>query len=281
MSGTSSVWRARTLAWVGSAPGASAGDEHADARRRRVRRSAPSRCALGLLVLSLASPVVFAEGMGDSDPDPDVPRIVVADIVPALRGTEAGSVPVSAAPPLGGVRVVRRTEVLRALRAAGYSTRGLRIPARVRVRSVARRLTREALVEALSPAVQRALSPCALRRLRPPARMLVPEGAPRMVVERLSRPRPGSTRVSGVVRWHGERGWVRVPVTAEVRCPPPAVRVGQRVRLQVQVGVVRASVEGIARQPGRVGDVVAVHNPTSGRRLRARVLAPGVVEVLP
>ena len=83
----------------------------------------------------------------------------------------------------------------------------------------------------------------------------------------------------GAVHWQSTQGSVRLPVTAQLRCPPPAVSPGQRIRLRVRVGAVTASTPGVARQAGLVGDVVAVHNPASGKRLRGRVVAPGVVEV--
>ena len=46
------------------------------------------------------------------------------------------------------------------------------------------------------------------------------------------------------------------------------------------VGPVRASAPGEARQPGRIGDVIRVHNAATGRTLMARVVAPDTVMVV-
>jgi flagella basal body P-ring formation protein FlgA len=59
----------------------------------------------------------------------------------------------------------------------------------------------------------------------------------------------------------------------------PAVRTGDPVRLRVRHGTILASVDGIARQDGAIGEEIRILNPSSGRMLRGRVVGPREVEV--
>jgi flagella basal body P-ring formation protein FlgA len=60
----------------------------------------------------------------------------------------------------------------------------------------------------------------------------------------------------------------------------PAVKSGQTVRAMVRVGRVHVEAELVAVQDGDPGATVRVVNRDSRRELRARVVEPGVVEVL-
>lgn len=68
----------------------------------------------------------------------------------------------------------------------------------------------------------------------------------------------------------------RTAVTAR-----PAVRSGQVVRATARVGSLEVTASLVAVQDGAPGAVIRVVNKDSRRELRARVLAPGVVEVMP
>ncbi len=251
-----------------------------------------ARAVVAAVVIAMPVAPLVAEGedaVSSSSRDSVAPQgeraprpgdVTVAEIVPALRGAPAGRLVLAPAPPLGGSRTVRRRDVLRVLRAAGFPTRGLAIPARVRVRRRARWLQADALRRRILPEVARSVAPCEVVRLQVPRRAQVPAGEPSLRLEGFSRPRPGSRRSVGVVHWQSTQGTVRLSATAQLRCPPPAVSPGQRIRLRVRIGAVTASTPGVARQAGLVGDEVAVHNPASGKRLRGRVVAPGLVEVL-
>lgn len=61
--------------------------------------------------------------------------------------------------------------------------------------------------------------------------------------------------------------------------PAPVVRSGEPVTITVRAGGLQVQTKGVAAQAGRVGDLIRVINPDSGRRLSARVVGPGVVEV--
>ena len=62
---------------------------------------------------------------------------------------------------------------------------------------------------------------------------------------------------------------------------PPVVRRGQRIRIELRASSVSVSTAGEALADGAVGQMVAVRNLSSGRRLQGRVRAPGLVEVNP
>ena len=66
------------------------------------------------------------------------------------------------------------------------------------------------------------------------------------------------------------RGWV---------VQAPLVQSGESVSLTVVAGSLRVETRGIAMQGGRLGEVIRVVNPDTGRRLPARIVGPGAVEV--
>jgi hypothetical protein len=206
-------------------------------------------------------------------------RIVLSEVVPALEGTELGDLEVGPAPPPGGVRTVRRSEVLAALRRAGRETRGLAIPRVTRVRRAARRLDAEALRALARPAVEAAMAPCSIESLTVTAEATVAPGALEVAAEGHAPRRSGSSALVIVLRAAGRE--VRVPAQARVRCPPPVVRPGARVRIVARFGAVEARAPGRARQPGRVGEVIRVRNTQSHQSLRARVVDADTVEVVP
>ncbi len=65
------------------------------------------------------------------------------------------------------------------------------------------------------------------------------------------------------------------PVDVAQMIPPPAARAGQTVTLTCASGKIRVSVEAEALTGGRLGDVILVKSPLSGKRLRARLEGPG------
>jgi flagella basal body P-ring formation protein FlgA len=58
------------------------------------------------------------------------------------------------------------------------------------------------------------------------------------------------------------------------------VRSGDEVRLTVREGGVEATVTAVAEQSAGIGRIIRVVNASSRRALRARVTAPGEVEVV-
>jgi flagella basal body P-ring formation protein FlgA len=69
------------------------------------------------------------------------------------------------------------------------------------------------------------------------------------------------------------------PLVAEAVAMAPAVRAGDRVRVSVHESGVNATVTAVAEQTAGLDQVIRVVNPSSRRTFRARVVAPGEVEV--
>jgi flagella basal body P-ring formation protein FlgA len=65
-------------------------------------------------------------------------------------------------------------------------------------------------------------------------------------------------------------------VEARQLVPPVAAKAGDRIALVVERGGARLSLEATAVTAGRVGDHVLLKTPLHQRRLRARILAPGL-----
>ena len=223
---------------------------------------------VGLLVALLAPALAEAQD-----------EVQLAEILPALEGSELGAVSLGPAPPPGGSRIVRRSEVLSALRRAGREARGLAIPRVTRIRRGARRLEPEQLVTQAQAAVRRALAPCSVEQLNVRAAATVAEGPLAIDVEGRAPQRSGPAPVVLVLAVGGRT--TRVPAQARVSCPAPVVRPGGHLRLLARFGNVVASAPGVARQPGRVGDVIRVTSLQSHAPMRARVLSADRAEVLP
>jgi flagella basal body P-ring formation protein FlgA len=62
--------------------------------------------------------------------------------------------------------------------------------------------------------------------------------------------------------------------------PIPAVERKDRVSIRVNVGTIRASIEGVATESGVIGDRIVVQNVSSREKLLAEIVAPGVVQVI-
>ncbi|MGF1465934.1 MAG: flagella basal body P-ring formation protein FlgA [Sandaracinaceae bacterium] len=235
---------------------------------RALRAAGVVRCLFVLLLVSLAAASVAAQ-------DP----IRLAEVLPALEGTDLGDVDLGPAPPPGGARVVRRSEVLLALRRAGRSTRGLAVPRRTVIRRAARTIAPERLEELARPAIEARLAPCRLASLGPVAPVTIPPGELRVAVEGRAPARGGPVPL--VVSLRVGETEVRRALQARVECPPPVVRAGAPVRLVARVGPVVASAPGVARQHGRVGEVIRVQNRQTRADLEGRVVDARTVEVLP
>lgn len=205
--------------------------------------------------------------------------VVLAEVVPALEGTELGALEIGPAPPPGRARRVTRGEVLAALRRAGRSTRGLSIPRVIRVRREARTLSAEALTSLARSFADATLSPCRIESFDVHNGASVATGPLEVAVEGQTPRRSGAAPVVVVLTAGGRE--TRVPAQARVACPAPVIRPGARVQLVARFGRVEATAPGVARQPGRVGDVIRVQNLRSRATLSARVLDDRRVEVLP
>jgi Chaperone for flagella basal body P-ring formation len=209
----------------------------------------------------------------------DVGRVSVAEILPALAGTELGAIDLGAAPVPGAVRVVRRGEVLAALSAHGRSAAGLAIPEVSRIRREPQSLARDEVARRARSAVEAALAPCAVRSVEARADAMLGPGTIEVRAEGPARP-SGSTAMLTLVLSTADGRAVRIPAQAAIECPEAVVRSGARVSVRVAIGPVRASADGVARQSGRPGDIVRVTIERTNTAVQARVVDAATVEVV-
>jgi hypothetical protein len=205
-------------------------------------------------------------------------RITLAEILPALAGSELGALDLAPAPPPGGVRVLSRPEILRAIAEAGRSAEGLDIPRTARIAREGEHLDAEALTRLAGPAVAEAMGPCEVSELAVRGEIDVPSGERSVEVDRPARLDGGAVAFSvriGVGRFLG-----RVTGQAILRCPEPVVTPGTGVTARVAIGAVRVSARGVCREAGRVGDVVRVRIEDTGGLVEARVIDGSTVEVV-
>lgn len=218
------------------------------------------------LVLSASAPAAAQE------------RVSLSEIVPVLAGTELGTIDLGPAPAPGAVRVVHRAEIVAALRAAGRNTRGLSIPRTTRIRRESVHLSENEIARRAGDAVSATLSPCEVRSIRVRSDATVAEGEIAFSADGPERPSGHQVMVHIVMTSQGRR--TRVPAQVEIQCPEPVVRAGGRVRVTIVMGNVHASADGIARQPGRVGDTIRVHIETTHAMVQARIVDSQRVEII-
>lgn len=211
--------------------------------------------------------------------DAGLDRIRLAEIVPALAGTELGAIDLGPAPPPGASRVVRRAEIVATLAQRGRSSDGLVLPRETRIARRAVRLTGEEIAQRARASIEAALAPCDVVSIAITSSATLGEGALAIDVSGPARPNDGATIVRIDLRTPG--GTTQVPARVELRCPEPVIASGAEVSVVVQVGRVRASGVGIARQSGRVGDEVRVRMERTGALVTARVVDAQTVEVTP
>jgi len=237
------------------------------------RRALPQDVRNLFAALAIASVIVVPSLAAAQD------RVTLDEVIPALSGTELGAMTLGAAPPPGSSRVVRRSEVLNALRREGRPTEGFVIPRSTRIHRGARVLNQSQLARLLTPSVAAAFAPCTVSELQLPETATLPTGGIDVRTDANRPSRSGNASAIAVVS-SGNRE-TRIPIRASVTCPAPAIEAGDRVEVVVAIGNVRASARGEARQPGRVGDTINVRIASGNRRaVSALVLNASTVEVI-
>ena len=257
---------------------ASAARNDNDFATRRLARNLQSvsdsmRSILVVCMLLMAASTVRADG-----------QILVSEVLPSLEGTELGAVPIADAPLPGTSMLVRRSDVLRALTQAGFSGRDLSIPRATRISREVVTLSKETLLGEAQAALADAAVPCVLQSARVSADTKVVAGPRAISVElpkRSNAPQATALHVTGAIYVESGGQRVRVPVMANLTCPPPEVNTGAQVTVVAVIGNVRASAPAEARQPGRVGEIIRVTNRATGAALRARVIDSLTCEVVP
>jgi flagella basal body P-ring formation protein FlgA len=72
-----------------------------------------------------------------------------------------------------------------------------------------------------------------------------------------------------------------MPIAVRMLDWPAAVLKGDTVRLHAKYGAAQVTVEAHAQASGRIGEMIPVKNPNSGRIIRARIDAIGEVTWTP
>jgi hypothetical protein len=206
-------------------------------------------------------------------------RITLAEILPVLSGSELGALPIADAPPPGATRVVRRADVVRALRESGHTADGLDIPSVSRVTRAGEHLDEAALARMTLPAIELGMAPCAVSEVVIRSELDLAEGERRIEVTRPDRLESGAIAFTVVIHAGGLTS--RLSAQGRLVCPEPVVTPGSTVTARVRVGSVRVSAHGVCRQAGRVGDMVRVRIDETGSLVDGRVLDASTVEVVP
>jgi flagella basal body P-ring formation protein FlgA len=69
------------------------------------------------------------------------------------------------------------------------------------------------------------------------------------------------------------------PLTADIFQAPTVIERGERVIIELVNGSVRVTGPGVARQSGKMGQILQVQNQVTGKYMYARVTAPGTVTI--
>lgn len=205
-------------------------------------------------------------------------QVLLQEVMPEYADSELGDLPVADAPALGTTLVVRRSDVLRALKRAGASTAGIVVPVASRVSRKLVRLSAEVVLAAAEHALEEAAQPCTIVRAKIQDEVSVSDG-PRSVRAELGRTvRSGAVGGAIIVQSAGRE--IRVPLTATLSCPEPDVSTGKQITIFAVFGNVTVSAPGEAKQNGRVGEVIRVQNRATGTALQARIVDQQSAEVV-
>lgn len=205
-------------------------------------------------------------------------RITLGEIVPALVGSDLGNIEIADAPVPGATRVVRRADVVAALRSAGRSADGLVIPSSTRIRREGEHLDGDALTRLALPSIERTMAPCTVTEATVRSELDLPTGERTVEVGRPDRLESGAIAFQLVIRSAGVTS--RLSAQARLSCPAPVVTPGSAVTARVRMGAVRVTAHGTCRQAGRPGDVVRVRIDETGAMIDARVVDASTVEVV-
>ncbi len=209
----------------------------------------------------------------------DHARLCVGDLLPGasarVREVEFGP-----APPPGGSRLVSRDEVLNAIRRAGESTVGLRIPASMRITTASVRIAARDVEALVAPSIERALGRgVRLTRAEPRLELVLPK---RYEMGTAVVPKPprhaGPFRTTAMVEVTSDGrvvARVLVPVVLEVgeEAAHPDVARGGRIAVVIETGGFLIRATATALRDGNVGDVVQVVVANTGRTVRARLVS--------
>ena len=212
-------------------------------------------------------------------------RIKVADV--ATASAEVGAVDLGPAPPPGGSRLFGRAEIEERVRAAGLETKGLKVPASVRVVSASVRLRPEELAKMAAPVVMRALPEgVTLTKIEPQHELVTYPGCTvkGAVIPRLPHQK-GLTQSTAMLELsQNDADSIKIPVSITVDVSDAAAKAdvprGTRIEVIFERGAVRIATTGVATQDAEIGDTTNVSLVATARTVRARVVSKERAEIV-
>lgn len=207
----------------------------------------------------------------------DSARLQLKDVADVANG-DLAEVDLGPAPPPGASRVFVREDVLRDLQSQGIDPRAVKLPARVRVASAARRFAPNELAEMVRQPLLAALPPAVKLDSLTIARGVV--ASPKISVGEVRVPklqrRAGSTTVTAMVDlMHDDQVATRLPLTLKLAVSEQAaaalVTRGSRVELVIARGTAKISASAIALDDAELGQIASFKVSSTQKVLRARV----------
>ncbi|MFO7178179.1 MAG: hypothetical protein DIU78_005705 [Pseudomonadota bacterium] len=214
-------------------------------------------------------------------------RVTLGDLLDgapaALRTLDVGP-----APPPGGTRQILRADVVRALEERGIAPSAVQVPASVRVKSAARRLTGEEFSAWVRPQVVAALPEGVTLEQLLPGRPLVISPRTEIVGVRMPKlpKREGTVKatVSVELLTEGAAAPMVVPVTGAFRIGPEAARFaverGAELVAFVERGPARIGAVAVALDQADVGEVLSVQIVRTRKVVRARLESKSAARVI-
>lgn len=250
--------------------------------RRRSLAVLISSAATSLGGLGLSSPDALATQTIDVAAGPlrvgQIWKVAPADYVDFELGQ---------APPAGGVRMIRKQELLRRLRQSGFEGSLVGFPAAVRVRTRSERWE-PARLRAETRAAAKATLPAGVSLIKVNARssVLVPQGtvADKLQLAKLPR-RVGRASLGGTLTLvHSGRSRIRVPVTVVVdideQAAQPLVVKGDSLNVYIESHGARVTVQATALQDADEGELAQFRVSRTQRLVRARIESKHTARVI-
>jgi hypothetical protein len=241
------------------------------------------RRALLIAAFALALPLTASAELTQSI---EHGRVLVGDLVKAAPEGLA-EIDLAPAPPPGGSRLFTKAEIEQMLRQRGVDTKGLAIPASIRVVGAAKRLSQAELTTLVTPVIMQNLPRgVALTKVAPSYEVVVPPSSTVGNVDIPRHPRQkGPFRTTATVQMvsNGEIvARVPVPVILEVseEAARPDVARGSRIGLVIDRRSLRIMTQGSCMIDANIGDVVSVLVVPTNRVVKAKITSRDEATIL-
>ncbi len=214
------------------------------------------------------------------------PRIELHELVPTVPEL-LREIDIAPSPALGASQLIDRETIVRQVKAAGFDTLGIAIPAVVRAERPGRKFTEAELSALLGDAVSQTLpAGVTLIQLAPAVAMTLDETAtPGPIVLPKLPKRVGTVKVTFSVEFASSDGVSRrLPVSAVLNMNSEAatstVARGSLVQLAIQTGAATVAADGTSLTDGNIGDKLRFRVNRTGKVLWAVLTSPTKARVV-